>query len=487
MFTKRSDTWFFKFIDLFNTDKSSAIEYILDRFGINTFVISTPSGIVIFPEEFIVKKITLSNLDKVKDFSDFFFKGISKDGIDQYIYNKDIKYFGYTVIGKGSETEHVCIYGSSGKKLNSRELEDLKFVSIYIFKFYENDSNIYLKFLDFLSKDISPYSMVSFFENVLNTYIKIENNGDTFSNIDTEIIDMPNEKLLHELHKKKAINNDYGNSLKISVYFDRVNEKTIRKILEIYTNIFLKENSNKLLETIKNLEEEVKRKDNIMSITAHELRTPATVIKNAIALIFDTHLDDGNPSLTDKLEMIKESADRGMNILNTLLETSRINTNRMELVLTQVNIKRIMELATEEFQIEAKRKNLTLIFTPINDIPAIFADPVRLREVIDNLVQNAIKYSDKGTIELSVEKVPQFIKISIKDEGRGIKEEEKNDLFKMFHRIDNIGGHQGGLGLGLYIIKNIVDLHKGEIEVDSTYGVGTKFTIILPDNLKPNV
>jgi signal transduction histidine kinase len=237
----------------------------------------------------------------------------------------------------------------------------------------------------------------------------------------------------------------------------------------------------------KKLEDINKEKDNLMSIASHELRTPATVARDAVSLLLE-YKNVKDPNVLDKMDMVKEAADRELSIITTMLEVSRINTKKMELVIQNIDMTHLISLAVDELEIEANKKGLRLEFIRSSSpLPIIKADPTRIREVIDNLLTNAIKYSDKGTITVECKLDKDFIETSVKDMGKGIPPEVQSSLFQMFHRINSPtpdfnkeGEHKGGLGLGLYIVKNIIDAHHGTITVKSKVGEGSTFTFRLP-------
>ncbi len=238
----------------------------------------------------------------------------------------------------------------------------------------------------------------------------------------------------------------------------------------------------------KKLEEINKEKDNLISMASHELRTPATVARNAISLILEYKtIQDQN--VLEKMEMVKESADRELNIITTMLEASRINTKKMELVYQKVDVDKLIRMAVEELTMEAEKKGLRMEYISSGvPLPEVRADSTRIREVIDNLLTNAIKYTENGRITISSDLMNNFIEVAISDTGKGIPENVQGTLFQMFHRINSSNplpygqkeSHQGGLGLGLYIVKSIIDAHNGNITVQSEVGKGSTFTFRIP-------
>ena len=248
------------------------------------------------------------------------------------------------------------------------------------------------------------------------------------------------------------------------------------------------QNSKTALEqAYKQLEETNKEKDNLMSMASHELQTPATIARDAIDLLFEMHkLED--PEVIDKIHMIQEAAGRQLQIINTMLEVSRINTKKMELIYKELDLENLIDIAIEEMQLEAKKKGLQITYQKENSpLPPIKADYTRIREVFDNLLMNGIKYTENGSITITSRLKDMVIEVQISDTGKGIAKDMQSSLFQMFHRINGDSkivteqdSHQGGLGLGLYIVKNIIDAHNGTITVDSKENEGTTFTLHLP-------
>ena len=222
-------------------------------------------------------------------------------------------------------------------------------------------------------------------------------------------------------------------------------------------------------------------KDTILSMVSHELRAPATVIRNAVSLIMEMHIESENNSFIEKIQMIHEAAQHELSIITSLLEASRIKRNQMELFIQDTDVSQLIDVSVKELQIEAARKGLYLHYTR-NDIPLIKADKTRIREVIDNIIINGIKYTITGGVDVTTASDNESIKIIIKDTGKGIAKDRQKKLFHMFQRLSETtaGGRESGLGLGLYIVKNIIEAHHGSISIDSLPGTGSTFTISLP-------
>jgi two-component system phosphate regulon sensor histidine kinase PhoR len=221
--------------------------------------------------------------------------------------------------------------------------------------------------------------------------------------------------------------------------------------------------------------EKIKR-DFVLS-ASHELRTPLTAIKGYVETL-QTKISKKDQQY---LNVIKRHTERLINIVSDLLNLSELEekVNKPEFEL--VNIKNLIENIKTLFAPRFKEKNLALKVNVEEKLPLISGDSFKLEQMLINLVDNAIKYTEKGEVEIAARRLNQSIRITIKDTGIGIAQEHLSRIFERFYVVDKSHSRRmGGTGLGLSIVKHIVLLHNGEIEVESTPGVGTKFIITLP-------
>lgn len=225
---------------------------------------------------------------------------------------------------------------------------------------------------------------------------------------------------------------------------------------------------------IKNLEKV--KKDFVVNVS-HELRTPLTAIKGFV----ETLEDEVNKKHIHYLEIIKKHTERLINIVEDLLLLSEFEEKKAKLEIEDVNLNSLVENVQRIFNQKIKEKGLTLELNRDKEIPIIKADPFKLEQLFINLIDNAINYTEKGKIRLSLTRENQYLKIEIEDTGIGIPHENLPRIFERFYVVDKSRSRKlGGTGLGLSIVKHIVLLHNGKIDVESTYGKGTKFKIILP-------
>lgn len=216
------------------------------------------------------------------------------------------------------------------------------------------------------------------------------------------------------------------------------------------------------------------KKDFVINVS-HELRTPLTAIKG-----FVETLESERDAKKQYLEIIKRHTDRLINVVQDLQMLSALE-EKERLEFEEVNIKELAEMILKMFEPTLKEKNLSLDLEIKGGQPIIKADPFKLEQIFINLIDNAIKYTEKGGITISIESTDSQIKIEIEDTGIGIPKEHLSRIFERFYVVDKSRSRKmGGTGLGLSIVKHIVEAHKGTIHVESEFNEGSKFTILLP-------
>lgn len=216
-------------------------------------------------------------------------------------------------------------------------------------------------------------------------------------------------------------------------------------------------------------------KNDFIASISHELRTPLTGIKGWIETM------RGSNGLSDEefqfgLGIIDHESERLIGLVENLLDFSRYQSDRIKLILSEVNVDRIVQEVAFQLQKKAEKKGIQLI---VEMVPlTITADGNKLKQVILNTLDNAIKFSYKDSTIHVVQSINHnFVSIKISDTGIGIKEEELKHVMEAFYKSD---AKSSGAGLGLVISRNIVDMHKGTLQIDSEYGKGTSVIISLP-------
>ncbi len=217
-----------------------------------------------------------------------------------------------------------------------------------------------------------------------------------------------------------------------------------------------------------------------ISTVSHELKTPVALIKGYAGTLRREDADWDTATINQGLEVIEDESDRLAELIENLLAASKLQAQRMQLDLSDAHIDRLAAQVVERFKTQSQVHQFKLNFPP--DFPVVSADEVRLRQVFDNLVSNAIKYSPNGgTITLGGEVDLKHVTIFVRDQGAGINERDQERIFERFFRVDGaLSRSTQGTGLGLYLAKAVIDAHGGSIHVTSKPGVGSTFYFTLP-------
>ncbi|MBL9200114.1 MAG: PAS domain-containing protein [Opitutaceae bacterium] len=214
---------------------------------------------------------------------------------------------------------------------------------------------------------------------------------------------------------------------------------------------------------------------------SHELRTPLSLIKSAAETLIDGGKDD--PAVTARfLELIDKHANRLTLLIDDLLLLARLDSGRIELELRAVPLRSAAQEAIDDAAIIAQARRVTLE-NHVEEPAAAHADPARLRQVLANLIDNAIKYGrEGGTVRVGGRALEGArVELTVRDDGPGIPAEARARIFERFYRVDKARSReQGGTGLGLAIVKNVVQVHGGDVRVESAPERGTEFFITLP-------
>jgi PAS domain S-box-containing protein len=228
------------------------------------------------------------------------------------------------------------------------------------------------------------------------------------------------------------------------------------------------------------LQELDRKKDEFLSVASHELRTPLTTIRGYVQLLVQTvgRLDEAEQRTY--LTAASGEIDRMVGLITELLDVSRIETRRLQVVPQEIRWVEFVSRRVEAFRVQNPDRQIALD-APSEEI-VLHADADRMRQVLDNLLSNALKYSpDERPVEVGVWVREKQVVTSFRDYGIGVPKEEIPRLFDRFHRARNVSSrYYGGLGLGLYIARAIIEAHDGTIEVWSAEGEGSRFSVVLP-------
>ena len=225
-------------------------------------------------------------------------------------------------------------------------------------------------------------------------------------------------------------------------------------------------------------------KDSLISLASHQLRTPATGVKQFIGMLLEGYAGKITGEQREMLEKAYQSNERQIDIINQILHVTRADSGRLVLHKKKVEINQVIQNIIDEYGKAIDKRGQTVIFSKDKPLTHVCVDPQYFAMAVDNLISNASKYSHKNTtIHISTEQHGRDTVIRVADSGVGIHPRDMHRLFQKFSRIDNeLSIEAGGNGIGLYLCRQIVLLHNGRITAESRAGSGSVFTITLPTN-----
>ncbi|MFH1304935.1 MAG: HAMP domain-containing sensor histidine kinase [Candidatus Omnitrophota bacterium] len=233
--------------------------------------------------------------------------------------------------------------------------------------------------------------------------------------------------------------------------------------------------------------EELKRFDQLKSQfvanVSHELKNPLSTIKESLAIILDGLMGKINPEQESMLKIGKNNVERLIRLVTDMLDLSKIEAGKMEIKREEIDIAALVNEVLANHERDFSRKQITLEKDIPQNTGLMWADRDKLSEVVINLLSNAIKYTpEKENVSVRLTSTEKEIRFEIADTGPGIPKKDFGKIFDKFERITT--EKQEGTGLGLPIAKDIVELHKGKIWVESEAGKGSKFIFVLPRSLR---
>lgn len=378
------------------------------------------------------------------------------------------------------------VNGKVYKDINNQEFkynENTINISVFISN-YKNTKNIqYMYKLEGVSDswDISRSNNINYSDLAPGTYtLKIKARSYSGKVSDESavkfIINLP-------IWKSKAAILIYLIIITIVIYRTINSVKRLDNLVKNKTLQLTKEmeKNDKLLKKVIELE---KRKNNYFVNLSHELRTPLNVISSTEQLVTELNKSKdgiGKSKLNGCMQVVRRNTNRLLNLINNIIDTAKIESGSYQLNIREHDIVYIVEEATLSLKDYIERKGIELIIDPEMEEKIIKCDEHEIERCIVNLVSNAAKFTPEGgTIEVTIEDLDEKVKIIVKDTGIGIDKKYHDSIFNRFNQVIDQGTEsKGGSGLGLTITKQIIDMHGGQISVESELGKGCKFIIIL--------
>jgi len=240
-----------------------------------------------------------------------------------------------------------------------------------------------------------------------------------------------------------------------------------------------------IIRSFERLAEANRMKSEFISVVSHQLRSPLSNLRWAIELLMSGKLGKIEEKQLEYFKILKENNSRMRELISDLLTVSRIETAKLALKKKGFSLEELVKKLISEYDPFAKASNVQITFSAAADLPQVVSDPFQIRLVIENLVDNAIRYiKDRGKVEIKLSKEENGVRFSIKDSGVGIPEKDQKYIFQKFFRSENIVRYQTqGSGLGLYISKEIIKRSKGKMGFKSQEGRGSTFWFTLPIKL----
>jgi signal transduction histidine kinase len=253
-----------------------------------------------------------------------------------------------------------------------------------------------------------------------------------------------------------------------------INEVKQREQLQILTE--------QLKEANVKLEALDKARAEFISIASHQLRTPPATIKWYIGAVLSGDFGELNEEVKSALDRVQSTNNSQISLIDDLLNASRIERGKMEFFFEKADLAELARITYDQLLPQAKMRKIELIYNvPTEALPAVMMDKEKVRQVINNMVDNAIKYTKQGSVTMSIEKTPTDLVMKVKDTGRGVDPKIAPTLFSKYTRGKDAATAATGLGLGLYVAKVIIEQNHGRIWVESEgEGKGSTFIFSLP-------
>jgi signal transduction histidine kinase len=262
-------------------------------------------------------------------------------------------------------------------------------------------------------------------------------------------------------------------------------EQVIQRCIAALTQVKQMQSLHQVCQHLENFNQELQRtnqvKNQFLANTSHEIRTPLSSILGFTHLLLAQGFDPSRDRHQEYLNIIQSSGKHLLALINDILDLSKIEANQMEVQLETVDLPALCRTVFALVKEKAANKGLQIKLELDTDVTTLTADSLRLKQMLLNLIFNALKFTEKGTVGLQVKQQDEFVHFVVWDTGTGIPKEHQGELFQPYSQIANaLVGRDEGTGLGLSVTRRLAELHGGYVEVESEVDKGSRFTIALP-------
>ena len=309
----------------------------------------------------------------------------------------------------------------------------------------------------------------------INTGDEIEQLADSFKDMVAKVKEK--EEALKQANKELT---SWSETLEEKVE-DRTKEVAQSQEMTLKVLKDLSRAKERLVKYSNDLKKALRVKSEFVSVVSHELRTPLAAIRESIAIILDGLAGPISKKQKDFLKIAKNNVDRLSRLVGDVLDVQKLSSDKVVFKKQKTDLNVLVKEVGKTMKPLIRNRKLNLIANLAKGLPKVICDRDKITQVLANLLNNAIKFTEKGDITIVTTHGTNFVQVSVKDSGQGIREEDLPKLFQQFEQLEKgFARKTGGTGLGLAICKEIIKKHRGEIWVESKVGKGTIFHFILP-------